>query len=319
MGSKKRLLAITVVGALILVGLWLIAAEAIQAQTPPGCANTYTVKRGDTLTAIANRSGASVQTLVRLNGIRNPNLIHPGQVLCLSAQPPPSPTPTATCANGPRIVLEITYAFTPTADESEWPLSTTGQVGKRQVYSLAGIAALQTVTATADLWPAMRDADPPVLWLVRTGDQTPAYTLVSIGQGEPLADLRVGGTPITKPLVASPGPLTCPTRSIEVIGGDGFAATGLTLWLESTDGVRYPFPVSRIAHADTLAQAKRCFQNGVLALLPPTFQSPCGYRAVMVLSKEGFGPPGAGAQWYCDAWRYGGGFFQWMRAWYGCW
>lgn len=41
----------------------------------------YTVKRGDTLSAIATRYQTTVQQLVTENGISNPNLIYPGQVL----------------------------------------------------------------------------------------------------------------------------------------------------------------------------------------------------------------------------------------------
>ena len=41
---------------------------------------TYTVKRGDTLSAIARRYNTSVASIVALNPIiKNPNLIYPGQ------------------------------------------------------------------------------------------------------------------------------------------------------------------------------------------------------------------------------------------------
>lgn len=43
--------------------------------------HNYTVKSGDTLSAIANRYGMTVNALVTLNGIKNANLIYPGQVL----------------------------------------------------------------------------------------------------------------------------------------------------------------------------------------------------------------------------------------------
>ena len=46
--------------------------------------NFYTVQRGDTLYGIAGRYGVSVQYLVRLNGIENPNLIYPGQMIKVS-------------------------------------------------------------------------------------------------------------------------------------------------------------------------------------------------------------------------------------------
>ena len=44
---------------------------------------SYTVRRGDTLWSIARRYDTTVEALVRLNGIRNPDLIHVGQVLRL--------------------------------------------------------------------------------------------------------------------------------------------------------------------------------------------------------------------------------------------
>lgn len=45
--------------------------------------STYVVQRGDTLSSIAMRFGTSVQTLVNLNDIQNPNLIYVGQVLTI--------------------------------------------------------------------------------------------------------------------------------------------------------------------------------------------------------------------------------------------
>lgn len=44
---------------------------------------TYTVKAGDNLSTIAVRYHTTVNELVRLNNIKNPNLIYPGQVLKL--------------------------------------------------------------------------------------------------------------------------------------------------------------------------------------------------------------------------------------------
>ena len=42
---------------------------------------TYTVQRGDTLLEIAQRYGTTVQEIVNINNISNPNLIYPGQIL----------------------------------------------------------------------------------------------------------------------------------------------------------------------------------------------------------------------------------------------
>lgn len=46
--------------------------------------NYYTVQRGDTLSGIARRYGVTVQYLVNLNGITNPNLIYPSQLIKVS-------------------------------------------------------------------------------------------------------------------------------------------------------------------------------------------------------------------------------------------
>ncbi|SFC73710.1 Peptidoglycan/xylan/chitin deacetylase, PgdA/CDA1 family, partial [Alkalibacterium subtropicum] len=60
---------------------------------------TYTVQSGDTLYAIALRYDTTVQRLVELNNIANPNLIRAGQVLIISGSggtTPPPPTGSTT-------------------------------------------------------------------------------------------------------------------------------------------------------------------------------------------------------------------------------
>jgi LysM repeat protein len=63
--------------------------------TPSG--QTYTVRRGDTLSAIALRYGVSTWALARVNGIRNASLIYVGQVLRIPSggnpAPPAHPSP----------------------------------------------------------------------------------------------------------------------------------------------------------------------------------------------------------------------------------
>ena len=44
-------------------------------------ATTYTVKSGDTLSGIAAKFGTTYQAIAAKNGISNPNVIYPGQVL----------------------------------------------------------------------------------------------------------------------------------------------------------------------------------------------------------------------------------------------
>jgi LysM repeat protein len=68
---------------------------------PGGSTGSYTVVSGDTLARIAQRFGTTVQAIVTANGIANPNLIFPGQVLNIpgatgtpgGANPTPIPSP----------------------------------------------------------------------------------------------------------------------------------------------------------------------------------------------------------------------------------
>lgn len=48
----------------------------------------YVVKRGDTLSRLSSEFGSSVDTMVRLNNINNPNLIYTDEVLHIPSNPP---------------------------------------------------------------------------------------------------------------------------------------------------------------------------------------------------------------------------------------
>lgn len=65
----------------ILLAVMVVTASTAIAQGPI----TYRVQRGDTLTAIGLRYGVSPYAIAQANGLRNPNLIFPGQVLVIPA------------------------------------------------------------------------------------------------------------------------------------------------------------------------------------------------------------------------------------------
>lgn len=50
----------------------------------PATGGTYTVKSGDTVSKIAQNHGTTVKNIVSWNGLKNANLIHPGQKLVVS-------------------------------------------------------------------------------------------------------------------------------------------------------------------------------------------------------------------------------------------
>jgi LysM repeat protein len=65
------------------------ARSAPAQPTPSG--QTYTVRRGDILSAIARRHGVSTWELAQANSIRNPSMIYTGQVLRIPGRASPAP------------------------------------------------------------------------------------------------------------------------------------------------------------------------------------------------------------------------------------
>jgi len=65
--------------------LWIPKFDTPPVEPPPGqtCRTKITVRRGDTLSAIARKYGVSVWSLARNNGISNPDRIYVGQRLCI--------------------------------------------------------------------------------------------------------------------------------------------------------------------------------------------------------------------------------------------
>lgn len=82
---------------------------ATPAPAKPTAAATYTVQAGDTLGKIAKKHGVSVSAIVAASGLKNPNLIYPGQQLKLSgaaqnsapAKPTPAPAKPAPAKPNP--------------------------------------------------------------------------------------------------------------------------------------------------------------------------------------------------------------------------
>ncbi|HIE11378.1 MAG TPA: LysM peptidoglycan-binding domain-containing protein [Kiritimatiellae bacterium] len=73
-----------------------------------GVGRTYVVQKGDTLSAIAKRFGVSVQEIVELNDISNPNLIRAGQELTLPAYATGVPAAPQKAAMPPPRARELT-------------------------------------------------------------------------------------------------------------------------------------------------------------------------------------------------------------------
>lgn len=79
-------------------------AATAPASTTTSAASTYTIKPGDSVERIARRHNTTAATLIRLNNIKDPLKIQPGQTLKLPAAPAASTvaaTPKATATPAP--------------------------------------------------------------------------------------------------------------------------------------------------------------------------------------------------------------------------
>lgn len=100
----------------------LVACGSSQSRVGEG---QYRVVKGDTLTQIARRHGQSVDSLMRMNNISNPNRIRVGQVLTVKGASSPSSTAgmpdSGSSAVSPRPPVKGTSVAAPRSIKLVWP------------------------------------------------------------------------------------------------------------------------------------------------------------------------------------------------------
>lgn len=142
------------------------SAPAAAAPTVP---STYTVKAGETLSGIAARFGTTYQAIAALNGIANPNLIYPGQVLKLTGAA--SATPSA-----PAAPAAATYTVKPG--------DTLSAIAAKFATSYRQLATLNKISDPNKIYPGQ------VLRLSATAEQPkPAQTTYTVKAGDTLSGI----------------------------------------------------------------------------------------------------------------------------------
>ena len=115
-----------------------MAEEIASNETSTTSGNSYTVISGDSLYAIARKTGTSIQDLLSLNGLNLNSIIHPGQVLALSSKA--ASTETKQEESAPKEETKSTES-TSTA--------TTTSAGSYTVVSGDGLYAIARKTGTS--------------------------------------------------------------------------------------------------------------------------------------------------------------------------
>lgn len=174
-------------------------------QCPPGTFR-YTVQSGDTMFRIAQRFGVSLDALIAANPqIPNPNLIFPGQVICVPSSPAPPPP---VCPPG-------TFRYTVQPGDSMF------RIAQRFGVSLKALIAANPQISNPNLiFPGqvicVPSAPPTVCppgtfrYTVQPGD---SMFLIAQRFGVSLNALIAANPQITNPALIFPGQIVCvPTR-----------------------------------------------------------------------------------------------------------
>ena len=117
-----------------------MAEEIANQQTTTASGDGYTVVSGDSLYAIARKTGTSIQDLLSLNGLNLNSIIHPGQVLALSSKA--ASTETKQEESTPKEETKSTESSTTTTT------TTTTSTGSYTVVSGDGLYAIARKTGT---------------------------------------------------------------------------------------------------------------------------------------------------------------------------
>ena len=121
-----------------------MAEEIVSNETTTTTGNSYTVVSGDSLYAIARKTGTSIQDLLSLNGLNLNSIIHPGQVLALSSKSATTETKQEESASKEEKANEET-----TNEETSTSTKQSSSSGTYTVVSGDGLYAIARKTGTS--------------------------------------------------------------------------------------------------------------------------------------------------------------------------
>ena len=121
-----------------------MAEKIASNETTTTTGNSYTVVSGDSLYAIARKTGTSIQELLSLNGLNLNSIIHPGQVLALSSKAATTETKQEESASKEEKAAEET-----TNEETSTNTKQASEGGTYTVVSGDGLYAIARKTGTS--------------------------------------------------------------------------------------------------------------------------------------------------------------------------
>ena len=130
-----------------------MAEEIANQQTTTSSGDGYTVVSGDSLYAIARKTGTSIQDLLSLNGLNLNSIIHPGQVLALSSKS--VSTETKQEESVPKEETKSTETSTTTSTGSYTVVSGDGlyAIARKTGTSIQDLLSLNGLTLNSTIYP----------------------------------------------------------------------------------------------------------------------------------------------------------------------
>ena len=186
-------------------------------------AKTHQVQPGESLSTIADRYGVSMQRLIAINGISNPNQVMAGSTLVLrstskpkpkpqpvAAKPKPKPAVTVAAKPKPKPKPAVVAATTPVKQAE--PTVTKTEVAIKP--SVATTVAATTTTTTATVQPEKKP-EPAKAEVAKREAPKPAVTKAVVAKAEPSSKTAAGSTPDWR----SYGPLQVDWANWQSMGG----------------------------------------------------------------------------------------------------
>ena len=130
-----------------------MAEEIANQQTTTSSGDGYTVVSGDSLYAIARKTGTSIQDLLSLNGLNLNSIIHPGQVLALSSKA--ASTEIKQEESAPKEETKSTETSTTTSTGSYTVVSGDGlyAIARKTGTSIQDLLSLNGLTLNSTIYP----------------------------------------------------------------------------------------------------------------------------------------------------------------------
>ena len=175
-------------------------------------AKTHQVQPGDSLSSIADRYGVSMQRLIAINGISNPNQVMAGSTLTLRAASKPKPKPAAPVAAKPKPKPAAVVAAKPVKKAE--PVAAKPEPAKTEVAKAEPVkvkpSVATTVAATTVAAKPEKKAEP-----VKAEAVKPTVAKAEVSKTQASSTTAAGSTPDWR----SYGPLQVDWANWQSMGG----------------------------------------------------------------------------------------------------